>query len=155
MSSFKRTIKTTSSILSSDSTEKQAENINELSIPISGIKPWIHNNLGIISSGNKQLDDLIGGGIVLGTLTCIEIDHLTTYGDSLINYYLIESISHQHNTLIINENEKSISKIIGSLPYNRTIGSENSNNLDSSINKSTPLYTWKDGKYMDVQIGNY
>lgn len=150
MSSFKRTIKSTNN-------SNQSHNIHNVDeIPITGIKPWIHNGLGIISIGNKQLDDLIGGGIVLGTVTCIEIDHLTTYGDSLISCYLAESICHQHNALIINENESSVSKIIESLPYNKNIGSGISNDSqDVCIDKNIYSIAWSDGKYFDFKIGTY
>lgn len=118
MSSFKRTCKSQSKV-------------GTTSQDVSGVKPSVNTGLGIVSSGNKQLDDLIGGGIALGTITLLETDSFTAYGETLLLYGLSESLSHFQPTLLINED--AAIRLTSSLPYNQTIGNLIDNENASSI----------------------
>ncbi len=66
-----------------------------------GVKPWLNCGLGLVSCGNKQLDDILGGGIPLGTVTMICSDHFTSYGSTLLGYVTAESVSLGHDTLLL------------------------------------------------------
>ena len=154
MSSFKRTVKGSSSqssafIPSTGSIDPSFR---------SGFKPWVHNGLGIVSSGHKQFDEINGGGLVCGTIVCIELDSFTSYGETLVNYGLIEAISHQQPVLLINIDEVSVNRIISSLPLNRTVrGSDDDDNTNSersyqrekvNDNSKQLKIAWQYGKYL-------
>lgn len=154
MSSFKRTVKggispPSASVPSTGSRDPSSR---------AGSKPWVHNGLGIVSSGHKQFDEVNGGGFVCGTIVCIELDSFTCYGETLVNYGLIEAISHQQPVLLINIDEVSVSRIISSLPLNRTVrGSDDDDDTDAersyqrekaNQNSSQLKIAWQYGKYL-------
>ena len=61
-----------------------------------GWKPSVNNSLGMVSCGHKQLDDLLGGGLNLGTIMMINSDIHSNHADTLINYIIAESLSMGH-----------------------------------------------------------
>ena len=75
----------------------------------------------MVSCGHKQLDDLIGGGIPLGSLLFIEADTYSNHGESIMLYNLAESVSCKHNTLLITPEFEDLDKILSVLPYNQTL----------------------------------
>ena len=86
-----------------------------------GIKSWT-NGLGLVSSGHRQLDDLLGGGLALGTVTAVECDQYSTYAETLQIYGLAESLSHGHETLVLHPSGKfsDVERFAMSLlPYNQ------------------------------------
>lgn len=113
-SSFKRNIK------------KVDDSSNHRSI--SGVKPWLNCNLGIVSSGNRELDELIGGGVPLGTITLFATDTISNYGQTFLSYFITEGISIGHSVLILTFDETNLEKFMSNLPYNQ--------NLPSSSNRS-------------------
>lgn len=128
MSSFKRNVKKT-------------EDSNHRSIP--GVKPWLNCGLGIVSCGNRELDELIGGGVPLGTLTLLATDTISNYGQTFLSYFAAEGISVGHSVLILTSDDLNLEKFSSSLPYNQHMSSstvhkqpeeENSSvNLDSEL----------------------
>jgi len=154
MSSFKRTVKG----IHNDDTATQPSSVTLTGSRVlssrTGVKPWIHNGLGIVSSGHKQFDDINGGGLVCGTIVCIELDSFTCYGETLVNYGLIEAISHQQPVLLINIDTASVSKIITSLPSNRTVRGDDDDAERSyqreklNDNSSQLKIAWQYGKYL-------
>lgn len=117
MSSFKRTAKAGSSAGAQNAsgfTQSESE-------VTTGVKPSVSTGLGIVSSGNKQLDDLIGGGIALGTIVFVESDGFSGYADTFLLYDVAESISHKHPVLVVAEDNTEAERIMTSLPYNQTI----------------------------------
>ena len=128
MSSFKRATK--ASVPTTGQSSQLNELITENSLVeeiITGVKPWVNTGLGIVSTGNKQLDDLIGGGVALGTLTLIESDGFSNYGETLLLYNLVESVSHKHPVFVVTEDEIEGDRLMMSLPYNQTVGSSGNN----------------------------
>ena len=142
-------------------------NARSLTQTYSGLKPWINTGLGIISSGNKQLDDIMGGGFALGTLILLESDSYSTYGEDLLRYGVAEGVSHGHACLCISGVVAEALKVYDHLPYNQTISSANRSSANSRDiktsfaakgdeeggNKSTshPELTiaWQYGKYLN------
>lgn len=124
MSSFKKHIK----VLPRDNYKVDSSSSNPILISTNnltsatsllGVKPWINCGLGLVSTGNKQFDEFIGGGLSLGTLTLFDLDHISNYGDTLISYNISESLSIGHETLLICFFKSSFEKYKKSLPHNQ------------------------------------
>ena len=99
---------------------------------ISGIKPWINNQY-FVSSGLRQLDEIIGGGIALGTMCAVEQDNSSNYAQIVFNYNITEALSHGHPVLLIVHKKLDALKQLEQLPYNLNyVGSENIPMEDSS-----------------------
>lgn len=155
MSSFKRSTKSTVVIPPGGESEPSFT-AHKQDFPLSGSKPWVSSGLGIVSTGNKQLDELIGGGNALGTLTILECDGFSNYGETMMLYNLAEAVSHKHSVMLLAEDENEASRIISTLPYNQTIGATDpvhaSDNMyhDESLtdNSSHLTIAWQYSKYM-------
>lgn len=65
-----------------------------------GTKPWINGNT-LISSGNRDLDSVLGGGICLGTVTLVEEDRFSDHALVLSKYFLAQGVSGMHQCLVI------------------------------------------------------
>lgn len=154
MSSFKRAVKApTDGSTAAFGQNSSLPDSFDSNFVVTGVKPWVNTGLGIVSSGNKQLDELIGGGSALGTVTLIESDGFSNYGETLALYALAESISHKHPVLILSEDKHDSERIMTVLPYNQTIGSSGNNmeNIqrreeEAEANKLT--IAWQYGKYI-------
>jgi hypothetical protein len=114
MSSFRR--------INNKSNSDDKSNDVPVGFKIPGVKSWINNGLGLVSLGNKQVDELLGGGLVLGTALLIETDSFSNYGETLFLYSLSESISMQHDTLLVSLTIEDSTRLISLLPYNQTYG---------------------------------
>ena len=95
-----------------------------------GLKPWI-NGGHLVSTGNRQLDGLLGGGVGLGTVCMIESDNFSYYGETLLSYGMAQSLSSGHTTIIFQSQ-------IPPLPYNQNVGntSSSSHNPRTTSDKS-------------------
>eukprot|EP01038_Epipyxis_sp_PR26KG_P012056 gene12056-16133_t len=137
-----------------------------------GVKPWFHNGLNILSSGLRELDELLGGGVSLGCLIMIESDSYSNYADTILNYSIAQSIALNHMTFIVCDNKSQQSRVLSNLPYNAQIGSldpksnpsnddkESIDNNDKSnqnqkfeienneVNKNELKIAWQYGKYI-------
>lgn len=136
MSSFRRKVKTTETdilslsfslsvpVASSDSelsSEIISNSTSSQEIVSSGWKPWIFTGQGIISTGHRELDELLGGGLPLSSLNLYETETLSNYGKILLSYSLAEGLSHGHDVLLIGSSKKSINDFISLLPRNMKI----------------------------------
>jgi predicted ATP-dependent serine protease len=158
MSSFRR-------ITTKNSTEDKSNDV-PVGFKIPGVKSWINNGLGLVSLGNKQVDELLGGGLVLGTVFLIETDSFSNYGETLFLYSLSESISMQHETLLVSLSTEESTRLIALLPYNQTYGVKNDKNVfeiqtnnekvisptSVEINKGLNI-AWQYAKYLPKTIG--
>ena len=113
-----------------------------------GVKPWLNCGLGMICTGLRELDELFGGGMPLGTLTLIELDQYSNYGKTLMAYNLAEGISIGHKCLVISFLKSSSVALMESLPFNinyQNSGTESSlfamgeGNLSSSASSSLQI----------------
>lgn len=94
---------------------------NVAPIKILGTKPNVSTGLGFASSGHKQLDELLGGGVALGTVLLLENDVKSNYGDTLMSYCIAESISMKHATLLVTHSERHAAKLFDNLPFNQSM----------------------------------
>lgn len=162
MSSFKRTAKAAVGASSAATASTNPSSQQPEYIQLTGTKPWVNTGLGIVSTGNKQLDELIGGGTALGTFTLIESDSFSTYGETLLLYGLAESISHKHTVLVIGEDTTEAERLVSALPYNQTLGSAGQDVIGASGGDSEEGTTtdnkltiaWQYGKYIKAKGTN-
>lgn len=101
---------------------------------ISGVKPWI-NGQHFVSSGLRQLDEIIGGGNALGTLCIIEEDRISNHGEVLFNYSIAEAVSHGHPVLIVDTEQRRVLTRLNALPYNLNFGADEPSAKDA-VDKS-------------------
>ncbi len=95
---------------------------------VTGWKPWVHTSFGIISSGHRQLDELVGGGIPLGTSTLYLTENYSAFGQTLFAYNLAEGLSHGHENLVVVNNGHEAEKLLRILPLNLNLDKITSNN---------------------------
>ncbi|KAI9168411.1 Elongator subunit elp4 [Blastocladiella emersonii ATCC 22665] len=78
-----------------------------------GVKLSPHNALALLSTGVGSLDDLLGGGLPLGTLLVIEEDRATGYAQLLLQYFIAQGIQHGHHVLVASADEDPSSLVAG------------------------------------------
>ncbi|ORX49288.1 PAXNEB-domain-containing protein [Piromyces finnis] len=60
----------------------------------------------LISSGIPSYDDLLGGGIPVGSLTMVKKDSYTTYADLFGKYFISQGLVSNHDILVISADNK-------------------------------------------------
>ena len=157
MSSFKKAFKLgkTSTVPSeSTSPSKGTPSIGGVSsLPTRGVKPWL-NGQRLVSSGHRQLDELIGGGIILGTTLLMETDLFSSLGDTFLAYNLVEALSNDQDVLILAEGALTVQSCLDSLPFNLTLSDElitvASQSAESGLKTKDNLsIAWQYEKYID------
>lgn len=88
---------------------------------VSGVKPWLNGGY-LVSTGNRALDDLLGGGQALGTLLMVESDDLSCYGETILKYGIAQALSSGHDVLVMTDYFSSPESVSATLPYNQNIG---------------------------------
>jgi len=91
---------------------------------IPGLSPSIYTSLPLTSTGNEDLDLLLGGGLPIGTILVIEEDLSGNFAKLMLKYFLSEGLVYDHSLFIMNSEQKSI---VHSLP-----------SFDMKISKSEP-----------------
>ncbi|KAJ1431501.1 PAXNEB protein-domain-containing protein [Ochromonadaceae sp. CCMP2298] len=102
--------------------EKFNQNASQSLLDVSGMKPSVNTGLGLVSSGSRELDDVLGGGLALGTVTLLEGDSFSNYSDTLLLYALAEGVSHRHATLLVTASALAARRWLQALPYNQHVG---------------------------------
>nr|XP_017519569.2 elongator complex protein 4 isoform X5 [Manis javanica] len=74
-------------------------------VSIAGTLPSLRNGQLLVSTGLPALDQLLGGGLAVGTVLLIEEDKYNIYSPLLFKYFLAEGIISGHNLLIASANE--------------------------------------------------
>lgn len=106
------------------------------------------------SLGQREFDEILGGGHVLGTVLLIESDSYSDYATTIIKYEISESISMEHATIILSGDE------INDLPHNRNFVSKDSDtnrSEDFEVSKkvadvsSNLKIAWQYGKYLPTE----
>lgn len=90
---------------------------------ISGQKAWMNTGSWIVSSGSRHLDEILGGGIPLGSSILYITDWFSTHGATLMAYHCAESLSHGHHTAVICS-EATNKSFRALLPLNRNLDPE-------------------------------
>ncbi|XP_028917127.1 elongator complex protein 4 isoform X2 [Ornithorhynchus anatinus] len=74
-------------------------------VSIAGTRPSVRNGQLLVSSGLPALDQLLGGGLAVGTLLLIEEDKYHIYSHLLFKYFLAEGIVCGHTVLVASAEE--------------------------------------------------
>nr|XP_045013069.1 elongator complex protein 4 isoform X2 [Jaculus jaculus] len=103
-------------------------------LSITGTRPSVRNGQLLVSTGLPALDQLLGGGLAVGTVLLIEEDKHNIYSPLLFKYFLAEGIVSGHTLLIASANENP-AEILKGLP--------------------APLLDEKDKKEFDEDVCNH
>ncbi|KAM5222467.1 elongator complex protein 4 isoform 1-T1 [Hipposideros larvatus] len=84
-------------------------------VSIAGTRPSVRNGQLLVSTGLPALDQLLGGGLAVGTVLLIEEDKYNIYSPLLFKYFLAEGIINRH-TLLVASAKEDPADIIQELP---------------------------------------
>ncbi|XP_005401831.1 PREDICTED: elongator complex protein 4 isoform X2 [Chinchilla lanigera] len=74
-------------------------------VSIAGTRPSVRNGQLLVSTGLPALDQLLGGGLAVGTVLLIEEDKYNIYSPLLFKYFLAEGIVSGHTLLVASARE--------------------------------------------------
>ncbi|KAL3841951.1 hypothetical protein ACJMK2_020028 [Sinanodonta woodiana] len=98
---------------------KQSQTSFQKKIPtklqIPGTKPSLYNNQLLISTGIPSLDNVIGGGLAVGTVLLIEEDVFGGYGRLMLKYFCAEAVM-TGQALFLGSMDNMPSQILNELP---------------------------------------
>ncbi|KAM6158066.1 LOW QUALITY PROTEIN: elongator complex protein 4 [Rhynchocyon petersi] len=84
-------------------------------VSIPGTRPSVRNGQLLVSTGLPALDQLLGGGLAVGTILLIEEDKYNIYSPLLLKYFLAEGILNGH-TLLVASAKEDPADILQNLP---------------------------------------
>ncbi|PNI78835.1 ELP4 isoform 18 [Pan troglodytes] len=84
-------------------------------VSITGTRPSVRNGQLLVSTGLPALDQLLGGGLAVGTVLLIEEDKYNIYSPLLFKYFLAEGIVNGH-TLLVASAKEDPANILQELP---------------------------------------
>ncbi|KAI8099970.1 Elongator complex protein 4 [Halteromyces radiatus] len=64
-----------------------------------------YNGQLLISTGVPSLDDILGGGLPVGTVLLVKEDRATTYAQLLLKYFMAQGISSGHHCTLVSKDE--------------------------------------------------
>ena len=120
---------------------------------ISGVKPWLNASY-LVSTGNRNLDDLIGGGQGLGTIMMIESDCISNYGESILSYGVAQALSSGHKVLVLTDSSQSPESLVSILPYNQNVGKSIANSFPQEILKCDEIVNGEIGTVTTPNLDN-
>ena len=71
----------------------------------SGSRLSAYNGQLLISTGVPSLDDIMGGGLPVGTVLLIKEDRATTYAQLLLKYFLAQGVASGHHCALASRDE--------------------------------------------------
>uniref|UniRef100_A0A7N5KJM2 Elongator complex protein 4 n=1 Tax=Ailuropoda melanoleuca TaxID=9646 RepID=A0A7N5KJM2_AILME len=74
-------------------------------VSIAGTRPSVRNGQLLVSTGLPALDQLLGGGLAVGTVLLIEEDKYNIYSSLVFKYFLAEGIINGHTLLVASVKE--------------------------------------------------
>lgn len=124
---------------------------------IPGTKLSIHNGQALISSGLFEFDEIMGGGIPLGTLLLIEEDEYSNYSNHFLKYFVAEGIAVDHEILFVSGEFDQPNTFLSTLPKNLTLEEEKEEEkkrieqVISSATENKMSIAWQYEKYLEEQ----
>jgi len=120
-----------------------------------GTKPSVHNGQLLVSSGLRDFDTIVGGGLPIGSLVCIQEDRHSQYAQNLIKYFLSEGISCGHS---IASCLSPLNDMKTFLPLNHTERVKNGQASvleeedDEEVQKNELKIAWRYKEFVDQQV---
>jgi len=84
-----------------------------------GTKISVHNGQLLISTGLHEFDDILGGGVAIGSILLIEEDNPTNYSQHLLRYFLAEGFALNHEIMLLSPDDPQ--SFVQNLPTNLTL----------------------------------
>lgn len=94
-----------------------------------------YNGQLLVSTGVPSLDDILGGGLPVGTVLLIKEDRATSYAALLLKYFLAQGIASGHHCALASKDEDP-DTFLRSLMGLASDASENDNDDDEQITKN-------------------
>jgi len=136
------------------------------------VRPWTSlASQGVVSCGHRELDDLLGGGHVLGSVMLLLEDTYSDYAMTLLRYEIAEALSMNHRVIVLDADNddrcnssanchRHILEVLRSLPFNLNVpadeieksfsGSEAIPAVQPDTSSPNDLkIAWQYGKYMN------
>ncbi|KAI8783519.1 elongator complex protein 4 [Biomphalaria glabrata] len=82
---------------------------------IPGTRPSLYNNQLLISTGIPSLDNVVGGGLAVGTVFLVDEDVYGSYARIMLKYFIAEGIMTKQSIFLSSAQEKTI-KLVEELP---------------------------------------
>lgn len=70
------------------------------SLQLRGTKPWINSST-LVSTGQRDLDVILGGGQTLGTSLLVLEDRFSDYGSTICRYWAAEGVSNGQQVILV------------------------------------------------------
>lgn len=64
-----------------------------------------YNGQLLVSTGVPSLDDILGGGLPVGTVLLVKEDRATTYAQLLLKYFLAQGLASHHHCALVSKDE--------------------------------------------------
>ncbi|ORX58073.1 PAXNEB-domain-containing protein [Hesseltinella vesiculosa] len=74
----------------------------------SGSKLSAYNGQLLISTGAPSLDDILGGGLPVGTILVIKEDRATTYAQLLLKYFVAQGIASKQHCVLVSKDDDPV-----------------------------------------------
>jgi len=107
---------------------------------IQGVTPSIYTSQLLASTGVSDLDDLIGGGIAVGTVILVEEDLSGNYSRLLLKYFLSAGLADKHS-LLVTDSSPDGKLITSSLPAYDC--KDNVENINRTEEAETMKIAWR------------
>ncbi|KAI9484374.1 Elongator complex protein 4 [Zychaea mexicana] len=94
-----------------------------------------YNGQLLISTGVPSLDDIIGGGLPVGTVLLIKEDRATTYAQLLLKYFLAQGMASGHHCALASRDEEA-DELLRNLMWLATSGANDDDDDHDAAAKS-------------------
>ena len=110
---------------------------------LKGVKPSIQTLQMVVSSGLEDLDFVLQGGVVLGSLLMVEEDNKTRHFKTLMNYFLAEGIASEQAVFLTSSSEASILKHIPSIQEKEDVNEQKEESEKKKIEEMKIAWRYK------------
>mmetsp|Transcript_70607 Transcript_70607/g.166484 ORF Transcript_70607/g.166484 Transcript_70607/m.166484 type:complete len:270 (-) Transcript_70607:8-817(-) len=111
--------------------------------PLAGTRPSAFNAHVLTSTGNKDLDAAVGGGLALGTLTMVEEDSASSFSTHLLRSFVAQGVAFRHACVLIAVSP--LDQFVCSLPS--PFARDATPVPAETVNKPDLKIAWQYGKY--------
>ncbi|KAG2187495.1 hypothetical protein INT44_005184 [Umbelopsis vinacea] len=132
---------------------KKRSTANAPKIP-AGSRISAYNGQLLISTGVPSLDDILGGGLPVGTVLLIQEDQHTSYAQLLLSYFLAQGVACGHHCAIASKDETP-QQILDNLPWIAEQSSEQeakSSKQESEDDKMSIAWRYQSLKRFDTGV---